>query len=71
MVNNTVYKSKQVNSINTITCEIEDIGNTVVSLFSIIVYDNEGGVFIEKFADTYTSAKNKADKLFDKIINQY
>jgi len=30
--------------------------------FSVLVYDEEGGVFIEKFAETYLKATEIADK---------
>lgn len=65
---NNIYKTKKVNSINTITCEIEE---TFMNNFSVLVYDDENEVFIEKFADTIEEAKNKADKLFLKVCNQY
>ena len=64
----SIYKTNQVNSINTITCEIEE---TFMNNFSILIYDNEGGLFVERFADTYEAAKIKADKLFNKYCNQY
>ena len=63
-----IYKTKQVNSINTITCEIEE---TYINNFSILVYDNEGGIFTEKFADTFQDAKEVADKLFNQVCNKY
>lgn len=65
---NNIYKSKKVNSINTITCEIEE---TFMNNFSVLVYDEQEGVFIERFADTREQAEIKADKLFTKICNQY
>jgi hypothetical protein len=36
----TIYKTKKVNSINTITCEIEQ---TFIDNFSVLIYDDEGG----------------------------
>jgi hypothetical protein len=68
MTTTTIYKTKKVNSINTITCEIEE---SYMNNFSILVYDNEGGIFIEKFADTFQDAKQTADKLFNKVCNKY
>jgi hypothetical protein len=66
--NETIYKSKKVNSINTITCEIEE---SFMDNFSVLLYDNEGGVCIEKFAPTYEKATQLADKLFEKICKEY
>jgi hypothetical protein len=66
--NETIYKSKKVNSINTITCEIEE---SFMDNFSVLLYDNEGGVWIEKFAPTYEKATQLADKLFEKICKEY
>jgi hypothetical protein len=39
--------------------------------FSVLVYDEEGGVFIEKFADTYLKATEIADKLFLSVCKKY
>jgi hypothetical protein len=66
--NETIYKSKKVNSINTVTCEIEE---TFMNNFSILVYDEQGGVWVEKFAPTYEKATQLANKLFEKICNEY
>ncbi len=68
MTTSTIYKSKKVNSINEITVEIEE---TFMNNWSILVYDQEGGIFIEKFADNYDAAVVVADKLFNKICKQY
>lgn len=68
MTTATIYKTKKVNSINTITCEIEE---TFMNNFSVLVYDEEGGVFIEKFADTYLKATEVADKLFLSVCKKY
>lgn len=64
----TIYKSKKVNSINIITCEIE---KTFMDNFSVLVYDEEGGVFIERFADNYLQATEVADKLFSNVCKKY
>jgi hypothetical protein len=64
----TIYKSKKVNSINTITCEIEE---TFMDNYSIVVYDQEGGIFIERFADNYSKATEVADKLFSNVCKKY
>jgi hypothetical protein len=63
-----IYKTKQVNSINTITCEIEE---TYMDNYSVLVYDNEGGIFIEKFENTLQNAKELADKLFNLVCKKY
>jgi len=64
----TIYKTKKVNSINTVTVEIEE---TFINNFSVLIYDNEGGVFIERFAKTYNEATILADKLFFNVCNKY
>jgi len=63
-----IYKEKKVNTINTITCVIE---KSYIDNYSILIFDEEGGVWIEKFADTYNEAVIIADKLFLKVCNQY
>lgn len=63
----TIYKQK-VNSINTITVEIE---KTFMNNYSILCYDEENEVFIEKFANNYTDAVKIADKLFNKVCKEY
>lgn len=68
MTTSTIYKTNKVNSINEITIEIEE---TFMNNWSILAYDQEGGVFIEKFADTYEEAVVIADKLFIKVCKQY
>jgi len=68
METSTIYKTKKINSINTITCEIEE---TFMNNFSVLVYDEEGGVFIEKFANTYLKATEVADKLFSSVCKKY
>ena len=68
MTTATIYKTKKVNSINTITCEIEE---TFMNNFFFFFYDEEGGVFIEKFADTYLKATEVADKLFLSVCKKY
>ena len=63
----TIYKQK-VNSINTITVEIE---KTFMNNYSVLCYDEENGIFIEKFADNYTDASKIADELFNKVCKDY
>ncbi len=64
----TTYTQIKLNSINTLTVEIEEAFN---NNFSIIAYDTEGGVWVEKFANTYSSAKIVAEKLVKSIIKLY
>jgi predicted nucleic acid-binding protein len=68
MTTSTIYKTKKVNSINIITCEIEE---TFMDNFSILVYDEENEIFIEKFANTYSKAVEIADSLFLNVCNKY
>ena len=62
------YKILKLNSINTLTVEIDE---TFMNNYSIVAYDEENGVFIEKFANSYDSATIQADKLISKITKQY
>jgi hypothetical protein len=64
----TIYKTEKVNSINTITCVIEP---TFMDNFSILIYDEEGEIWIEKFADTYLQSVKIADKLFLSVCKKY
>ena len=68
MTTEGIYKTKKVNTINTITCVIEE---TFMDNYSILIFDEEGGVWIEKFADTYNQAVIIADKLFINVCNKY
>ena len=63
-----IYKTKKVNSINTITCVIEE---TFINNFSILIYDDEGGLWIEKFCDTFLESTKLADKLFFNVCKKY
>jgi hypothetical protein len=64
----TIYKTQKVNSINTITCEIEQ---TFMNNFSILIYDEEGEIWIEKFADNYLQSLEIAEKLFLSVCKKY
>jgi hypothetical protein len=64
----TIYATKKVNSINTITVLIEQ---TFMNNYSILCYDEENEIFVEKFADTYEQAEIIANNLFNKICNEY
>jgi hypothetical protein len=63
-----IYKQQKVNLINTVTVEID---NSFMDDFSVLVYDEEGGVWIEEFTDTLANATKLADKLFSKVLSQY
>lgn len=64
----TIYKTKKVNSINTITCEIE---KTFMNNFSIVIYDNESEIWIERFCETFFESTELADKLFSNVCKKY
>ena len=68
----SICMRKEVSSSNTIYCEVEeDFGGE----YSVIVYDEfspeEGGIWIEKFAKTKEEAKELAEKMFNKAVNNY
>ena len=62
------YKSEKLNSINTLTIVIEEAFN---DNFSILAHDEEGEIWIEKFANNLEQAKLTAEKLYNKIIKLY
>ena len=59
-----------LNSINVLTVIIEDcpIDKTP---FSVLAYDNEGGVWVEKFAATMEQAEIMKNKIVKNIKAQY
>jgi hypothetical protein len=59
-----IYKETKINSINTLTIEIEEDFN---ESFSVVAYDSEGFIWIERFAKTMEQAKKLADKLHKKL----
>jgi hypothetical protein len=63
-----LYKTKKINSVNTLTCEIEQ---TFTGDYSILIYDEEGDIFLEQFAKSYDEATPIADKLFENILTIY
>lgn len=65
---NTIYRKEKLNSINSLTCEIEE---TFTNDYSILLYDENNNVWIEKFANTYKEATEIANKLFIKTFNQF
>lgn len=68
METSTIYKTKKVNSINQITVEIEE---SFMNNWSVLAYDEEGDVYIEKFAKNYNEAVLIADKLLENICKEY
>ena len=69
MENIVTYKTKEINSLTTITVDIE---KTWFDNYSVLVQNViEGGLWIEKFADTFEDAQILADKLFIKACKQY
>jgi hypothetical protein len=57
-----------LNKINFLTVDTEETYN---SNYSIIAYDNEGGVWEEKFASSPKEAEIKAKKMAERIIKEY
>ena len=62
-----VYKQSKLNSINSLTIEIEE---NFSDQFSILAYDEEGEIWIEKFEETIESAKVVAEKLYKKLTKK-
>ena len=60
--------SDQVNSINRITTEIE---KDFSEQWSIVTYDDEGGIWIESFEPDQGSARLTADRQHANAIRQY
>ena len=67
-MNSVIYKTKKINTVNTLTVEIEE---TFSNNYSIVIYDEEGDVFKEKFAKDYESATRIAEKLFNTEYKKY
>ena len=63
-----IYTEKKIDSINTLTIEIEKDFN---DSFSVLAYDSEGLVWIEKFADTLLGAQKLAHKLENKLCKPF
>ncbi len=64
----TVIYSHKLNSINTLTVEIEE---TFSNTFSVLAFDDEGGVWEEYFVKSYDKAVDKSKTVFNKILKQY
>ena len=62
-----IYTTK-LDSCSTLIVEIEQTFN---DNFSVIAYDDFWGIWIEKFADTFEQAKDKAKKLHSKLVKEY
>jgi hypothetical protein len=63
-----IYKKKNVKSKNQIICEIE---GTFLDDFAVLVYDQAGSIWIEKYAETLDDATKLADQLFEEVCKQY
>ena len=63
-----IYLDKKINSINSIIIEIEQDFN---DSYSVIAYDLEGLIWIEKFADNMQDAQKLAQKLEKKFTNPF
>lgn len=63
-----LYRQEKLNSINTLTCTIEKVSD---NCFSVLLFDEEMEVWIEKFTETIEKAKATADRLFNKIKSEY
>jgi hypothetical protein len=59
-----IYVTKKIDLINTLTIEIED---DFTDSYSVLAYDSEGLIWIEKFADTLQEAEKIAHKLEKKL----
>lgn len=58
-----IYKTRKLSETNTLHCEIE---KTFMDSYSVLVYNTDGDLWIEKFALTYEEATIVADKLLKK-----
>ena len=63
-----IYTEKKIDSINTLTIEIE---HDFIESFSIIAHDSEGLIWIEKFAPTIQEAEKIANKLELKLCKPF
>lgn len=61
-------QNTRLNSINTLITVVEEDYNKG---YSILSYDEEGGIWVESFADTIDKAQEKAVKQHEKIIKEY
>jgi len=61
-------ETHKLNSINYLTGVIEE---TYMNNFSVLVYDNEGGIFNEKFASTFGRAKAILQKMIYSAKSKY
>lgn len=63
-----VIHSDQVNPINRITTEIE---KDFSDRWSIVTYDDEGGIWVESFEDTQGTARLTADRQHANAMREY
>jgi hypothetical protein len=63
-----IYSTKKIDLINTLTIEIEKDFN---QSFSVLAYDSEGLIWIEKFSDTLVGAEKLAHNLEKKLCKPF
>jgi hypothetical protein len=63
-----IYLTKKIDLINTLTIEIEKDFN---ESFSVLAYDSEGLIWIEKFSDTLVGAEKLAYNLEKKLCKPF
>jgi superfamily II helicase len=63
-----IYLDKKINSINSLIIEIEQDFN---ESYSVIAYDLEGLIWLEKFADNMQEAEKLAKKLEKKFTKPF
>jgi hypothetical protein len=63
-----IHVTKKIDLINTLTIEIED---DFTDSYSVLAYDSEGLIWIEKFADTLQEAEKIAHKLEKKLSKPF
>lgn len=61
-------QTTRLNAINTLITVIEE---DYSGRYSILSYDQEGGIWVESFSDTIDKAQEKALKQHEKLIKTY
>ena len=61
-------QNTRLNNLNTLITVVEEDFN---GGYSILSYDEEGGIWVESFEDTIDKAQEKATKQHEKIIKEY
>jgi len=68
MENSEAYRQVRLNSINVLTVFIEEAW---MNCFDVTAFDEEDGVWITDFADTYLLAVELADKIILEVVKEY